>query len=354
MSSPIDWSGRGGPIDEASLLTLSAGFVFSAVLHAAVEVELFGALGIEPIASAELAERLALAPRGLQRLLDALVPLGLVTRLDDDRWQAAPVAAQLLTPSSPFARILRHQQRHLYPLFFHLGEAVRTGAPQPLPWQTAAYRDDLYHSLANQPRELALFLDGMNASSRGVGTAIAAQAEVTSMARLIDLGGGGGQVAVELLLAAPSLRVDLVDFPGACDHALAAARTAGVADRLRAIPGDLLGTLPALRPADAVLFSGVLGDFDDNARQTLLARAQTLLRADGQLLVSETLFDDDGRAPLMPALLALNMLLATTGGDNFTFAEWQGILARGGFGDVRVVRNHERGLRDLLIARRPR
>ena len=174
------------------------------------------------------------------------------------------------------------------------------------------------------------------------------------MSRLIDLGGGGGQVAIELLQAAPSLRVDLVDFPGACAHALAAARTAGVADRLRALPGDLLGTLPALRPADAVLFSGVLGDFDDSARQTLLSRAHTLLHADGRLLVSETLFDDDGRAPLMPALLALNMLLATTGGDNFTFAEWQSILAQGGFGDVRVFRNHERGLRDLLIARRAR
>src|SRR6202000_894612 len=112
--------------------------------------------------------------------------------------------------------------RHLYPLFFHLGDAVRAGAPQPLPWQAGATSRDLYHSLAEQPRDLALFLDGMNASSRGVGTAIAEQANVNAMARIIDLGGGGGQVAIELLRAAPSLRVDLVDFPGACEHAMAA------------------------------------------------------------------------------------------------------------------------------------
>jgi predicted O-methyltransferase YrrM len=350
----IDWSGHTNEPDEAALQTLSAGFVFSAVLHAAVEVQLFAALSAQPIGLDVLADRLQVAPRGLKRLLDALVPLGLVVRLDDDRWQAAPVAARLLAPSSPFARILRHQHRHLYPLFFHLGDAVRAGAPQPLPWQTGATSADLYHSLANQPRELALFLDGMNASSRGVGALIAEQANVAAMARVIDLGGGGGQVAIELLQAAPSLRVDLVDFPGACEHAMAAARSAGVGDRLRALPGDLLGTLPALRPADAVLFSGVLGDFDEAARQTLLTRAQTFVRDSGVLLVSETLFDDDRRAPLMPALLALNMLLATEGGDNFTFAEWQAILDSGGFADVQVHRNHERGLRDLLIARRAR
>jgi SAM-dependent methyltransferase len=347
-----------GAIDEATLQSLGAGFVMSSLLHAAVDVQLFAALGETPIGGAELAAQLALSPRGLERLLDALVPVGLVARLDDDRWQATPVAARMLAPASPFARVLAHQHRHLYPLFFRLGAAVRSGAPQPLPWQDGAADNgaaaDLYHSLAGKPDELALFLDAMNASSRGVGSAIAAQADVAAMARLIDLGGGGGQVAVELLQAVPSLRIDLVDFPAACQHALATARAAGVADRLRALPGDLLGRLPALRPAEAVLFSGVLGDFDADGRQKLLGRARELLRPDGRLLVSETLFDDDRRGPLMPALLALNMLLATPGGDNFNAAEWRAILADGGFGDVRVFSNHERGLRDLLIARRTR
>ena len=79
-----------------------------------------------------------------------------------------------------------------------------SGAPQPLPWQGGPSAGgeaaaDLYHSLAARPAELALFLDAMNASSRGVGSAIAAQADAGGIGRLIDLGGGGGQVAAELL-----------------------------------------------------------------------------------------------------------------------------------------------------------
>jgi hypothetical protein len=145
--------------------------------------------------------------------------------------------------------------------------------------------------------------------------------------------------------------VDLVDFPAACALATATAAGAGVGERLRALEGDLLGTLPALRPAGAVLLSGVLGDFDAAARRRLLQRARELLLPGGLLVVAETLFDDDGRGPLLPALLALNMLLATPGGDNFTAAELGAILADGGFDDARVVRNGDRGVRDLLIAR---
>ena len=353
MTQPIDL--RAPPpaaLDEGTLMTLGAGFVLSSLLHAAVEVRLFAALDETPRTVAALADQLSLSPRGLARLVDGLVALGLVERQPPDRVRAT-AAARMLAPSSPFARVLEHQHRHLYPLFFHLGDAVRSGTPQTLPWHDeAGDGGDLYHSLAQKPRELALFLEAMNGSSLGVGTLIAAQAEVAGMARLIDLGGGGGQVAIELLQAAPSLRVELVDFPAACEYATGAARVAGVGTRLRALPGDLTGTLPPLAPADAVLFSGVLGDFDAAGRRQLLARARDLLAPGGRLLVSETLFDDDRRGPLMPALLSLNMLLASRGGDNFTAGEWQAMLGEGGFGDVRVFRNGERGLRDLLIARK--
>jgi methylase of polypeptide subunit release factors len=350
MTQPVDLRGR-IVCDEATLISLSAGFVLSSVLHAAVEVQLFDALGEEPTGVATLAARVGASRRGLEALLTALAPLGLVARAGDDAWRAVGSAASLLRSTSPFARLLVQQRRQLYPLFFHLGAAVRSGEPQPLPW-TGGRAADLYSSLAAEPEEMALFLEAMNAAGAGVGTLMARQVDSTRLERLVDLGGGGGQVAVELLRALPRLHIDLVDFPGACAYATETARAAGVAERLRAYPGDLFGALPALEPADAVLLSGVLGDFDDDRRRALLGRAATLLRPRGRLFVSETLFDDDGAGPLLPALLALNMLLSSRGGGNFTVAELTALLDGGGFMVEQVFRNGAEGLRDLVVARR--
>jgi hypothetical protein len=109
--------------------------------------------------------------------------------------------------------------------------------------------------------------------------------------------------------------------------------------------------MPPLPPADAVLLSGVLGDFDAAGRRRLLAVARGLVKPRGTIIVSETLLDDDRRGPLLPALLALNMLLATRGGDNFTGGEIVAMLTEAGFVDANVHRNGDKGVRDLVVAR---
>src|SRR6185437_15016343 len=162
-----------------------------------------------------------------------LTALGLLERLPDGRFAAAPEAVELLAGDGPgsLRPLVLHHQRQLSPLFAHLSEAVRHARPQHPVWSFASPGADqrtCYEELARHPDEYALFLESMDRSSAGVGEDIARAFELHAVRRLVDLGGGGGRVARELLAATPHLTVELVDLPVACRLAQRRAVEAGL------------------------------------------------------------------------------------------------------------------------------
>jgi predicted O-methyltransferase YrrM len=346
------------PCSPATLQLLTCAPLLGSVLGAALDLRLFDHLESGPLDAGELAARAGIAPEGARRILTALVALGLVEQEAGPRFRNGPLAAAALTREGEdsLVPLLLHQRRHVDSLFAQLGEAVRTGQPQLQHWpfvDPARRAEDPYTELARHPDEYALLMRAMDIASRGVGHALAEQVDFTGIHRLVDLGGGGGQVATELAQAVPHLSIELVDTAPARAYAAERIARAGLSGRIRCTTGDIRLDLGAsLAPADALLLSGVIGDFVAEERTRLLARAASLLRPGGLLLVSETLFLPERRGPLLPSLLSLFMLLST-GGDNFTPQELEGMLRAAGLTDIRLFFNGERGLRDLAVARRP-
>jgi predicted O-methyltransferase YrrM len=344
--------------DARALELFVAGHLLSSVLFSAVELGLFDRLRDGPLDADALARALEVAPSALDRLAVALRALGLLTRDEEGRWRNTPLADAMLTTTGAQSIVpeVRLQQRLVAPLFAHLTEGLRTGAPQLLHWPfvRGAVAGDCYAELSRHPAEHALLMRAMNAASRGVGRVIAESVDLKSARRLVDLGGGGGEIAVELATALPALEVVIVDVPAACRQAAARVREAGLGGRIRCVPADLRAPLPpSLAPADAVLLSGVLSDWPPVDRDVVLGNAVALLGPGGQLLVSETLFQPGRRGPARPALQSLFMMLSTRG-DNFSSDELERLLRRVGLEDVRVSWNGARGLRDLVVARKPR
>ncbi len=342
--------------DAGTLMLLSSGFALSSALFSAVELGLFDRLEDAPLGLEELAERIGGPTAALERLVVLLHALGLLERDPQQRYRNSPLAAATLTSAAPqsLRPFLLHQQRHMYPLFEHLTDALLTGGAQTHRWTFAdpKGRPDRagYADLARSPEDTRLFLGAMNAVARGVGTAIAERAELGTARRLLDLGGGGGQIALELVAALPGLEVTIVDGEEACRYADEVVAAHGLTARVHTRVGDFLGELPAdLDGADAILLGGVLADWDEAQRRVLLAQAHRCLVPGGQLLVSETLLDDANDGPVLPALLSLAMLVGTRG-KNFTADELCTMLAEAGFEQPRVISNRDLGVRDLVIA----
>lgn len=221
----------------------------------------------------------------------------------------------------------------------------RTRSGPAWPFARAPLEAHPYAELAKNAEEYATFLEAMGDASRGVGDGIARLVPLSG--HLVDLGGGGGDVARDLLRAAPSLTVESFDLAPARDFAARRTEREGLASRHVVRVADVRVDVPT-RDADAVLLSAVLADFPASERAQILATARRCLKPGGVLLVSETLLDDDQRGPVRAAILSV-VLLAAMRGDQLSAACIRSELQEAGFIEIVVHRGEPR---DLVVARR--
>lgn len=334
---------------ETLVRRLTSDLLPASVVFAAVELRVFDHLR-EPVGVAALAEATGISVDAATRLGRGLLHLGLVT-IAEGRVSATEGARAVLASDAPssLAPIVAFQHRQLLPMLLHLADAARTGSPQHAAWPFADAPPALqpYDELAKHPAEARAFLETMDDASRGVGIAIAETGILDHATSLLDVGGGGGRVARELLRTLPKLSIESIDGAPACDLATQRSSEEGLAGRHRCIARDFRSESLG-EGWDAVLLSAILADWPEDERALLLSKAAGALRRGGLLIVSETLFDDDRSGPPAAAMLSLVMLAAMRG-DQLSARELSNELSRAGFVGVEVVRARPR---DIVWARR--
>ena len=158
-----------------------------------------------------------------------------------------------------------------------------------------------------------------------------------SAQRVMDVGGGYGELLAQILIAYPSAQGVLFDMP----HAIAKAReqlaARGLADRCECVAGDFFNSVPA--GADVYLMKTVIHDWPDDKARDILQTCRRAMVPGNQLLVIERLMperldpSDENRAL---ARVDLHMLVAL-GAQERTFNEMQTVLAAAGFAKVRRI-----------------
>lgn len=239
-----------------------------------------------------------------------------------------------------------------------LAESLKSGKPiSDRLHLSSAHGDtnEFYTELDKSENDFGVFMAAMNTFSTGAGTSIAdaLSARVGSAApfRILDLGGGGGQVSIEIAQAISQVKITLVDLEKATRFARAEVDRKGLGDRISCVSGDIFARLPLTETDfDVVLISAVLGDWSHNYQVTLLANAHHHLKSGGCLVVSETLLDDDLAGPILPALMSLYVQVLTEGGQNFTARSLVALLSGNQFDHIEVQLNRAHGCRDTVLA----
>lgn len=295
----------------------------TAALRAAIELNLFTAIGEGNDTAKAIASRCKVAERGARILSDYLVVIGFLTK-HGDRYKLAPESAMFLDQRSPGCMASTVQflgSPMLTENFKDLAAVVRKGgtineqgtiAPEHPVWVEFA---QAMVPLVRMPAEqIAGLLD----------------APAGNPWKVLDIAAGHGIFGITLAKHNPKAEIVAVDWAPVLEVAKANARAAGVADRLRTMAGSAFdvdyGT-----GYDIVLLTNFLHHFDMPTCEKLLRKVNGALKPGGRAVTLEFVPNEDRVTPPTSAKFSLMMLGSTPQGDAYTFSELQKMFKDTGF-----------------------
>jgi SAM-dependent methyltransferase len=311
------------PADPSSspraIMEIAAAFQRSRPLLTAFELGVFTVLNDEARTSVEVAEAVEADPRATDRLMNALVALGLLVKVDG-RFANAPLAASFLVKGKPgYMAGLAHTS-HLWDTWSHLTEVVKTGHPSGLADGQINDRGSDW---------LRPFIAAMHWRASQSATEVVGLLNLDGVCRVLDVGGGSGAYAMQFVRARRGISAVVFDLPNVIPLTRAYIKQAGLASEVTTSTGDYL-TSPIGSEFDLVFMSAVIHSnaVDDNRR--LFAKAASALNPGGQIVVQDFLMNEERTGPLPAALFSLNMIVGTPEGDTYTESEVRSWLEEAG------------------------
>ncbi|MGN9908953.1 methyltransferase [Phytohabitans sp. LJ34] len=303
-----------GPPTPVRVIELLAGYMVSKTLFAAVEFDLFAAVGPEGVTTVELAERCAIPERSARAIADLMVDAGLLVR-DGDRFRNAADAEAFLAGRGPFdlRPLARYWDTVSYPTWTDAATAFRTrqGVRAALTEaQTEAYEAAVALVTAETAADLAGAYD------------------FGGHRRLLDAGGGFGTFVKPILARYPHLEATLVDLPEVAAAVTDQTAAGPLATRLTAVGADLFtDQLPGGH--DAILVANVVHLFPPERIVELLRRLREAVTPDGRLLLVDWWRTDV--APHPSARFGAGEFLMISGGDLYQVDEVARWLSESGW-----------------------
>ena len=293
-------------------------------LTAAIELDLFTAIGEGANEPALLAKRLKAAERGVRILADYLTVHGFLGK-ENGKYLLTQESAVFLDGRSPacmggMAGFLASEENvHRFGM---LALSVRKGGTAIDTGDNSKPMDDRWvnfaRSMASMATPMAGVLSQMVSASR------------EKPIRVLDIAAGHGMYGITIAKNNPSVQVTAVDWPPVLEVAKKNAKAAGVSDRFSTRPGSAFEA-DLGEGYDYVLLTNFLHHFDIPTNEKLLKRFHAALKPGGKALTVEFVPNEDRVSPPMAAGFSIVMLANTDAGDAYTFAEYDKMFRAAGF-----------------------
>jgi 2-polyprenyl-3-methyl-5-hydroxy-6-metoxy-1,4-benzoquinol methylase len=306
------------------------GYQNAFAVKAAVELDLFTAIGKGNGTVADIAKTCAGSERGIRILCDHLVVLGFLTKTDG-HYGVTQDSATFLDSRSPAymgkaVQFLLHREQ--LENFERLARTVRTG-------QHAGHS----HLEPEDPIWLD-FARGMAPMMFPSAQAIAQQLQPglreIAQPKILDIAASHGTFGITIAQQNPKAQIYALDWANVLQVAQENARKTGIADRYHLIPGSAFDA-DIGSGYDAVLITNFLHHFEPATNESLLKRFYAAMNPGGQLAILEFVPNEDRVAPPPAALFALIMLANTEHGDAYTFSELARMCGNAGFKDMKLI-----------------
>src|SRR5262249_13772429 len=296
----------------------------TASLKAALELDLFTAVGEGNQTAPAIAKRCAASERGTRILSDYLVVIGFLTK-EGQRYGLTADSAMFLDRRSPTClagAVAFLNSPHLTDGFKDLASAVRKGGtvvgkagtlePEHPVWVEFARAMAGFMAL---PAELIARLVGAVEGRKS---------------KVLDIAAGHGLFGITIAKHNPHAEIVAVDWPGVLAVAQENARAAGVEARYRTFPGSAF-EVDFGNDYDLVLLTNFLHHFDVPTCEKFLRKVHRALAPGGRAVTFEFIPNEDRVSPPVAAKFSLIMLSTTPSGDAYTFSEYESMFRNAGF-----------------------
>lgn len=308
----------------SALFDLTAGFVYSQILYAAVRSDLFGHLTDGPKSVEALARDLSLPKDGARRLLDATCALKL-TELRGAEVYGLGIHGAALVGNASVQRMIEHHAmfyRDLAdPLALLRGEARDTELSR-------------FWSYGGTGSEAAEYSALMTSTQAMIAEDIVEAYPFGHHRHLLDVGGGEGAFLCAVGEKVRGLSLSLFDLPPVAERARV--RCAGEHRSIAVHGGDVFRD-PLPEGCDLISLVRVIHDHDEDRALAILRAVHRALPPKGTLLIAEPMSETRGAEAIGDAYFGF-YLLAMGRGRPRTAEKICALLTRAGFGRPKILR----------------
>jgi len=293
-------------------------------LKAAIELEVFTAIGEGNSTVAEIAKRCQTSEKGMRVLCDFLTTMEMLNK-QGNQYALTLDSSVFLDKRSP-AYLGAATEFLCSPMltegFKQMTEAVRKGGTAIEGAGTIGPEHPIWVKFArgmagmmSMPAQLMAKLVDPNADKK---------------LKILDIAAGHGLFGIAFATQNRQAEVTAVDWKPVLEVARENAEKAGVADRYSTIDGSAFD-VEFGSGYDLVLLTNFLHHFDTPTNETLLRKVRAALADGGRAVTLEFVPNEDRVTPPEVAGFSMVMLVGTPSGDAYTFAELERMFSNAGF-----------------------
>ncbi len=296
----------------------------TAIIRAAIELDVFTAIGEGKRTASDLARRCEASERGMRILCDSLTAIGFLTKIGS-AYDVTPDTMAFLDRRSPsyLGSIVKFLTApEMMAAFQDPAAMVRKGGTLSRDGGAVAPENPMWVEFARS----------MGVASRPQAQRIAelVGADSGDKWRVLDIAAGHGTFGIAIAERNPKATIVAQDWPNVLEVARGNAEQAGIADRFDTIPGNAL-EVDFGGKYDLILIANLLHHFDILSCEALLFKVRAALAKGGRAVILGFQLNEDRVSPPLMAMLNMLLLGITPAGEHYTIPEYQRMCRDAGF-----------------------